>query len=71
MVGPYLEGMSLTDGKKAENKVVTAAGKGRLQKKFLAIRNCQLAQMLEHIASWVHYTEQNDISQDSTSVAKI
>ena len=42
--------------------------KEALMKKLLPIRNGQLARMIQHIASFVHYTEQDDIDQNSVSL---
>ena len=71
LLTPYLEGMTLSDAKKAENRQRLEAAAEQLKKKLLPIRNSQLARMIQHIASFVHYTEQDDIDQDMESVEKI
>ena len=63
--------MSLADAKKEYNVVTLNKGKRRLTDKLLTVRHNPLARMIQHIASFVYYTEQDDIDQDSTSVAKI
>ena len=45
-----------------------AAAKQAKTNKLLLTRNSQLAKMIQHIVSFVHYTEQDDIDQNSVSV---
>jgi hypothetical protein len=49
------------------------AGAARVEKseKLLRTRNNQLARMIQHVASFVFYTEQDDIDQNSTSLTWI
>ena len=61
----FLEGMLLTDTKKEDNATQLGQAKERLKKRLLPVRNCQLARMIQHIASFVYYTEQDNIDQDS------
>ena len=63
--------MSRSDTKKKANVETLAEGKRRLKEKLLTITNAQLARMIQHIASFVYYTKQDDADQDLTSVAKI
>ena len=44
------------------------AKKTAMEKKLLIKRNAQLGKMLQHIVSFVHYTEADDIDQSSTSL---
>ena len=44
------------------------AKKQAMEKKLLIKRNAQLGKMLQHIVSFVHYTEADDIDQSSTSL---
>ena len=69
MLKPFLGEVSLNDAKtKNEHTVLLAEAKERQRKKLKVARNNQLARMIQHIASFVHYTEQDDIVQYSTSV---
>ena len=45
-----------------------AAKKTAMEKKLIIKRNAQLGKMLQHIVSFVHYTEADDIDQSSTSL---
>ena len=47
---------------------VDAATKERKRKKLLLKRNAQLSKMIQHVVSFVHYTEADDIDQSSTSM---
>ena len=66
---PFLGDISLNDAKtKHEHRDLLVEAKEKQRKKLKAARNNQLARMIQHIASFVHYTEQDDIVQNSTSV---
>ena len=66
---PFLGDISLNDAKtKNEHRDLLVEAKEKQRKKLKAARNNQLARMIQHIASFVHYTEQDDIVQNSTSV---
>ena len=68
MLSPFLGEVSLHDAKsKNEHRELLAGVKERQRKKLKVARNNQLARMIQHIASFVHYTEQDDIVQSSTS----
>ena len=71
LIVPYLLGMLLVNAKKEANEVTLNEGKRRLKEKLLTIRNAQLDKMIQNITSFAYYTEQDDIDQDSTLVAKI
>ena len=49
------------------DEVMTAATKTLKKTKLLDQRNGQLSKMLQHVVSFVHYTEADDIDQSSTS----
>ena len=69
MLIPFLGEVSLHDAKtKNEHRELLAEAKEKQKKKLKTARNNQLARMIQHIASFVHYTEQDDIVQNSTSV---
>ena len=55
----------------AINASAEAATKAARKVKLLRERNSQLAKMIQHIVSFVHYTEADDIDQLSTGVAWI
>ena len=48
-----------------EESAVVKSGK---EEKLLLTRNAQLGRMIQHIVSFVHYTEADDIDQSSTSL---
>ena len=57
------------DEDKAEITAEKDADKKKaLEKKLILKRNAQLGKMLQHIVSFVHYTEADDIDQSSTSL---
>ena len=69
MLVPFLGEVSLNDAKtKNDHRELLAEAKEKQKKKLKTARNNQLARMIQHIASFVHYTEQDDIVQNSTSV---
>lgn len=69
LLTPFLGDVSLHDAKtKQEHRDLLAEAKEKQKKKLKTARNNQLARMIQHIASFVHYTEQDDIVQNSTSV---
>ena len=69
MLTPFLGEVSLHDAKtKNDHRELLAEAKEKQKKKLKTARNNQLARMIQHIASFVHYTEQDDIVQNSTSV---
>jgi hypothetical protein len=53
---------------KIEATVEAGAGRDEKIVKHLRLRNNQLARMIQHVASFVFYTEQDDIDQNSTSL---
>jgi hypothetical protein len=66
---PFLGNISLNDAKtKNEHREMLVEAREKQKKKLKVVRNNQLARMIQHIASLVHYTEQDDIVQNSTSV---
>ena len=71
LIVPYLAGKSLDEAKEPANAAVLAEGKRRLKEKILTLRNAQLANKIQQIVSFIYYTDQDDINQDSTSVVKI
>ena len=69
MLLPFLGDVSLNDAKtKNDHRELLVEAKEKQKKKLKTARNNQLARMIQHIASFVHYTEQDDIVQNSTSV---
>jgi hypothetical protein len=69
MLTPFLGDVSLHDVKtKNYHRELLVEAKEKQRKKLKAARNNQLARMIQHIASFVHYTEQDDIVQNSNSV---
>ena len=69
LLTPFLGNASLHDAKtKNEHRDLLAKAKEKQKKKLKTARSNQLARMIQHIASFVHYTEQDDIVQNSTSV---
>ena len=72
MLVPFLAPVTLAQVKdpatRQEHTAKMVEAKKELSKKLLPIRNGQLARMIQHIASFVHYTEQDDIDQNSVSL---
>ena len=72
MLVPFLAPVTLAQVKdpspRQEHTAKMVEAKEELSKKLLPIRNGQLARMIQHIASFVHYTEQDDIDQNSVSL---
>ena len=72
LLAPFLGNVSLHDAEtKNEHHELLAEAKEKQKKKLKTARNNQLARMIQHIASFVHYTEQDNIIQNSTSVRLI
>ena len=66
---PFLGNVSIHNAKtKNEHHDLLAEANEKQKKKLKTARNNQLARMIQHIALFIHYTEQDDIIQNSTSV---
>ena len=69
MLSSFIGDVSLNDAMtKNEHRELLVEAKDKQRKRLKVARNNQLARMIQHIASFVHYTEQDDIVQNSTSV---
>ena len=69
MLTSFIGDVSLNDAKtKNEHRELLVEAREKQKKRLKVARNNQLARMIQHIASFVHYTEQDDIVQNSTSV---
>ena len=71
MLVPFLNNILLTDTKKEENIGQYTAAQTQLKRKLATLSNNQLAKIIEHIVSFVHYTVQNNIDQNSTLIGWI